>query len=170
MARPRPLYAMAKPPPDAQAQIMGLSRTSPERPQHLLHMTLLGFVDLAVSPPEYVPVLLHVLADFEADPFEVVFDSISERHAVTMRSSKPLVVARAFQMKLVRFLESRNFIEFGRPPPEPHVTINYNRDGKGDQTIIPIGWRVEQILLIESIHGEGRHEPRGVVPLNRLLV
>ena len=166
----RPLYAMAKPPPDVRAQIMTLSRTSKERPEDLLHMTVLAFVDLADFPPVYVPVLWQVLVGFEADPFDVAFDTIVERKGVTLRSSRPLTAARALQRTLVRFLESHNFVEFGRPPPDPHVTISYKGDGRGDQRIDPIGWRVEEILLIESIYGETEHRQRGLVHLNRLLV
>lgn len=165
----RPLYAMAKFLPDVQAKIMALPRASWARPPELLHVTLLPFVDLADMPPEFVPVLLATLSGFEADAFDLVFDTIMERQGVTLRSSKPLSAARAFQRKLVNFLKSHDFPYFGEAPV-PHLTINYERDGQGDQRIQPIALRIEEVLLIESIYGEGRHEPRGRVHLRKLLL
>lgn len=37
-----PLYVMAKPPPDVQAQIAALPRNDPSRGNHLLHVTLIS--------------------------------------------------------------------------------------------------------------------------------
>ena len=165
----RPLYAMAKFSLEEQARIMALFRASRIRPPDLLHMTLLGFVDLARPPDGFsLSALLATLNGFEANPFDVVFDTIVERKAVTLRSSSPLTAARAFQRKLVDFLKRRGFPYFGEAPV-PHVTINYHGDGRGDQRIDPIAFRIEEVLLIESITGKTQHEPRGRLPLNRLL-
>jgi len=92
-----------------------------------------------------------------------------ERKAVTLRSSRPLTAARAFQRRLVNFLKKQGFPYFFVEAPVPHVTINYHGDGRGDQRIDPIAFRIEEVLLIESIAGKAQHEPRGRLPLNRLL-
>lgn len=37
-------------------------------------------------------------------------------------------------------------------------SLAYRRDGRGDALLPrPIGWRGEEIMLVESIVGEGRH-------------
>ena len=132
-------------------------------------MTLLAFVDLADFPPEFVAVLMKTLAGFEAEAFDVAFDTIVEREAVTLRASKPLSAARALQRRMRDFLKRHDFPWFGGAPV-PHVTLNYHRDGLGDQRIDPIAWRVEEIFLIESIYGATRHEPRGRLPLHRPML
>jgi 2'-5' RNA ligase len=159
----RPLYIMAKPPPDVRDRISTLARTGRDRSPELLHMTLLQFGDLAYLPTEFVPILLSILKEFEADALEFLFDTIVERKAVTLRPSLGSA-GRNLQITLMDFLKSRDFPFFGAAPAV-HVTINYRRDGKGDERIDPIAWRVDEILLIESIHGEARHELRGRVPL-----
>ncbi len=43
----------------------------------------------------------------------------------------------------------------------PHITLAYRSDGRGSETIDPISWSVEDVLLIESVYGEGRHIEHG---------
>lgn len=50
-----PLYIMAKPPPEVQAQIAALPRNDPGRGSHLLHVTLISLYDLHYAPPEWLP-------------------------------------------------------------------------------------------------------------------
>jgi 2'-5' RNA ligase len=50
-----PLYVMAKPPPEVQAQIAALARNDPGRGADLLHVTLLSLFDLHYAPPEWLP-------------------------------------------------------------------------------------------------------------------
>lgn len=165
----RPLYAMAKPPPDILAQLSALPRRSRERPSDLLHVTLLAFVDLADWPPEFMPLLGEILSGFEADAFDIMFDRIVERRAVTLRSSRPLKPARAFQRQLMDFLKSQGFRWFGAAPV-PHLTVNYHGDGLGDEPTAPIAWRVEEVLLIESFYGKARHEVRGRLRLRQPML
>ena len=50
-----PLYIMAKPPPEVQAQIAALPRNDPGRGPDLLHVTLISLYDLHYAPPEWLP-------------------------------------------------------------------------------------------------------------------
>jgi len=50
-----PLYVMAKPPPEVQAQIAALPRNDPGRGPDLLHVTLISLYDLYYAPPEWLP-------------------------------------------------------------------------------------------------------------------
>ena len=50
-----PLYVMAKPPPEVQAQIAALPRNDPRRGPDLLHVTLISLYDLHYAPPEWLP-------------------------------------------------------------------------------------------------------------------
>lgn len=54
--------------------------------------------------------------------------------------------------------------------PEPHITINYRGDRLGSQTfgalkLPPIGWTVDEIILMESVVGKTTHVEHGRWPL-----
>ena len=165
---PRCLYMMAKPPRGPLSRVAGLARKDARRPD-LAHVTLLPFVDLRDGTGEFVFDLLARMRGFGPDAFHLAFDRIVERQCVTLRSGKMLQGARRFQRTLIGHLRERGFEYFGKSP-EPHLTINYHRDGRGNEVIEPISWRVEEVLLIESVYGQSRHIEHGCWPLNPLLV
>jgi len=49
--------------------------------------------------------------------------------------------------------------------PEPHVTINYAGDRLRGGKMAPIGWTVDEILLVESVVGRATHIAHGRWPL-----
>lgn len=159
------LYVMAKPPPDVQAQIAALPRNDPSRAPHLLHVTLISLYDLHYAPPEWLPATIAALDTFAAAPFPLRFDRIENRKAVTLRTRDPLAGARAFQKALVHHLLAAKAPIMDGTTPEPHVTINYRGDRLGAQTIAPIGWTVDEIILTESIVGKTTHVEHGRWPL-----
>jgi RNA 2',3'-cyclic 3'-phosphodiesterase len=165
----RPLYLQIKPAPDAAARIAALTRNDPGRDAGLLHMTVLALVDLTEWSDEFIPAFHRTMEGFEAGVFDVQFDRIVERKAVTLRASRRQKGALALQWLLRAHFEARDFRFFGKAP-DPHVTINYKGDGKGNETIAPLGWTVEEILLVESVHGETRHVEHGRWPLRRRLL
>lgn len=128
MALRRPLYVMAKPPAEIQAQIMALPRTLQVRPQELLHVTFLSFANLAHLIPGYLPGIKAFLAGFEADAFHIAFDMIVERKAVTLRASRRMSAALAFQRELIDHLRKQGLGDIVEGPI-PHLTINYVGDG-----------------------------------------
>lgn len=156
--RPRnPLYLMAKPPPDIAARIAALPRNDAGRGPELLHVTLMLLFDLAAAPPGWLPAAIAALDSFAAAPFPLAFDRIENRKAVTLRARAPLPEARAFQQSLVRHLLAHRAPLMLGTTPEPHVTINYRGDRLGSQKIEPIGWTVDEILLVESVVGKTTH-------------
>ena len=51
-----------------------------------------------------------------------------------------------------------------RPRPrdfEPHLTLLRDRIAAPEEFIEPVSWRVQEFVLLDSIHGEGRHEVLG---------
>lgn len=157
----RPLYVMAKPPPDVAARIAALPRNDPKRPPALLHVTLALLFDLAVAPPEWLPAVIAALDGFAGHAFPLAFDRIEERKAVTLRTRDPLVEARAFQAALIRHLLARRAPIGLATTPVPHLTINYRGDGKGAQKIETVGWTVAELLLVESVVGKTTHVEHG---------
>lgn len=162
MVRARnPLYIFAKPSAAARAAIFDLPRNDPGRRPELLHATLLSLFDLHHAPPDWLPRMTAALDAFDGAAFPLAFDRIECRKAVTLRTRAPLAEARAFQAALLRqLLEQRAPLMLGTAP-EPHVTINYRGDRLGTQRIAPIGWTVDEILLVESIVGKATHIEHG---------
>lgn len=156
-----PLYIMTKPPPEAQARIVALPRNDPKRGPDLLHVTLLSLFDLHVAPPDWLPAVIAALDVFDGAAFPLAFDRIECRKAVTLRTRAPLPEARAFQAALVQHLLKHRAPLMLGTTPEPHLTINYGGDRLGAQKIAPIGWTVEDILLVESVVGQTRHIVHG---------
>lgn len=152
-----PLYVMAKPPPEVAARIAALPRNDLERGPELLHVTLLSLFDLHYAPPDWLPAVIAALDSFERAAFPLVFDRIENRKAVTLRTRAPLTEARALQAALLRHLLERRVPLMLGTTPEPHLTINYRGDRLGSQKIVPIGWPVESILLVESVVGKASH-------------
>ncbi|PQM28680.1 hypothetical protein CVO77_09605 [Sphingopyxis lindanitolerans] len=160
-----PLYVMAKPPPEVQAQIAALPRNDPGRGPHLLHVTLISLYDLHHAPPAWLPATIAALDSFVAAPFPLAFDRIENRKAVTLRTREPLAEARAFQKALVNHLLREKAPIMDGTTPEPHITINYRGDRLGTQilgkTMPPIGWTVDEIILTESVVGQTTHVDHG---------
>lgn len=152
----RPLYLMVKPPAEIAARIDALSRNDRRRGVDLLHMTLAAFGDLAEAPAGFLELVIRGLDDFDAGAFAVRFDRIECRKATTLRSSLPLVAAWDFQRRLAEYFTQHGFTAFNLPT-ETHVTIDYRGDGMGAEAIAPIAWTVAEVMLVESVTGEGRH-------------
>lgn len=165
----RPLYLQVKPAPAAASRIAALPRNDPGRGAELLHMTVFALVDLAEWAEDFIPMFHRTMEGFDAGVFDVQFDRIVERQAVTLRASKRQKGAQALQWLLRAHFEARDFRFFGAAP-DPHVTINYKADGQGNEAIRPIGWTVEDIILVESVYGQARHIEHGRWPLRPRLL
>ena len=149
--------------------IGALPRNDPGRGPDLLHVTLISLYDLRYAPPEWLPATIAALDGFAAAPFPLRFDRIENRKAVTLRTRDPLAEARAFQKALVNHLLREKAPIMDGTTPEPHLTINYRGDRQGSETLgkktPPIGWTVDEIILMESIVGKTTHVEHGRWPL-----
>ncbi|MDF7777744.1 2'-5' RNA ligase family protein [Sphingomonas sp. AOB5] len=156
-----PLYVMAKPPPEVQAQIVALPRNDSGRGPELLHVTLASLFDLHYAQPQWLGQVIAALDTLQAPAFPLEFDRIENRKAVTLRTRAPLAEARAFQAALVRHLLTHKAPMMLGTTPEPHVTINYHGDRLNAQKMPVIGWIVDEILLVESVVGKTEHRLHG---------
>ncbi|WP_293990536.1 2'-5' RNA ligase family protein [Sphingomonas sp.] len=160
-----PLYVMAKPPPDVAARVAALPRNDSGRGPELLHVTLMKLFDLYRAPPDWLPQVIAALDRFEGVAFPLRFDRIENRKAVTLRTRDPLAEARAFQASLVRHLVEHRAPMMLGTTPEPHLTINYAGDRLRGAKTPPVGWTVDEILLVESQVGKATHIVHGRWPL-----
>lgn len=152
---PKPVYFMAKPDDIGrtklcrQRQLSGIdNHYDPSR----FHVTLLPLGDARHLTPELLARIDHAVAALSAGPFSLLFDRI---FGSTLRGSA-MRDAQLFQRELVRWLRA-----YGVPVPpylfRPHVSLAYGDPTSRAEPVAPIGWRVEELLLVESVHGEGRH-------------
>lgn len=159
---------MSKPPVQERATVARMARYPKGRNPGLLHLTILALGDLA-GRPELLRRFLGLMDGFSACTFHVRFDRIAESGVVALSSRNQLKGAVEFQRQLTQFLRRGDFTSFGKPP-KPHMTLRYKRDGMGNEAITPVGWRVDEILLIESLAGKATHIERGRWQLEPLLI
>lgn len=151
----RPLYLFAKPP---QAMLPGLARLRAEfgiESRYAIDRLHSTFLPLGESNPETIATARGILRGFHADPFEVAFDHVE---GATLKPRKGLRGPGVFQRAL-----ARHFAVSGFPLPDYdfglHLNLDYGSPSDRRASITPLGWTVEEILLIES--GHGRHIVHG---------
>lgn len=159
-------YLMAKPPAVLAGTIAALDRAR-DYDAARLHITLARLGEARDLPPAGLLWLAALLDRAALSTFRVVFDRIAEgERVVALTGAEPMRGAVRAQRGLLRLLSAKGVPTFGPDPFRPHVTIRYRPDGRGTEAIDPISWRVDQILLVESVVGAGRHVEHGRWPLH----
>ena len=164
MTGDRPLSFVIKPPAEPALAIdrqRRLRRIDRRYGIERLHSTVLPLWDDREVSEARLDELTRAATSLCAEPFPVAFDTLDRNALVGAAATRGL---RAFRKNLVRHLIALGF----RVPDyasRPHVSLVYGTDATRKIAIPPIGWQVEEFLLIRSIHGEGRHELLGRWPL-----
>jgi 2'-5' RNA ligase len=160
----RPIYLMFKPSPakareiESRRRILGIeSNYGHER----FHITALPIGDARHLSSAQLEQLNQALARFHAEPFDIGFDRLKGNALV---GGKAMGAVRRFQARLVEHLITCGWPVFDYAF-HPHLSLTYGAWQERNIAIPPIGWRVEELLLIKSIQGQGRHEPLGAWPL-----
>jgi 2'-5' RNA ligase len=132
-----------------------------------LHVTLqhLGdFVDQI--PPSLVPTATVAAAIVKMQPFDVAFDRIGgTRGPFLLRASDNSMALRVFRQALSTALITAGLRRWVDPVFNPHLTLSYDFSDVPEQSIDPIGWTVQEFVLIESLLGEHQHVERGRWPI-----
>ncbi len=155
----RPLYLMVKPTADALLQLacqraaLGIDAGSYSLDR--LHST---FVRLGETSPATLDLARLALDGLHAEPFPIGFDSVDGN---LLKGCKGLSALNAFQRRLANHMLAR-----GCPVIAHnfwlHLCLTYTDPVPVRRLrIAPISWTVEEIQLIESVHGQGRHVTHG---------
>ncbi|MBO9622208.1 MAG: hypothetical protein J7500_05800 [Sphingomonas sp.] len=123
-----------------------------------LHSTLLP---LGESTPTKIEAAHHALRDLDAQPFEVIFDRVEGSTLKPRRGLRaPGTIQRAIAGRLAAFGLSLPAYKFAL-----HMNLAYGQHSDRRAALQPLSWIVDEILLIESVNGQGRHIDRGRWPL-----
>jgi len=131
-----------------------------------LRLTLFMLGDFDRAPPDLIARVKDALSDSFIPSCRIVLDTLAGgAGSALLASSQNLSGARRVQ-SLVAGLLARAGIA---PAPgwrfSPHVTLLHDHGYCGHWPIDPIRWTAEEIVLIESLVGRGRHIAHAVLPL-----
>ena len=160
-----PLYLFAALPADVRGHVAASNDLDAARGgrtpvgEGRLHITLAA-LDAIDAPQDYLVQLIGwIMATIPPFAFRVAFDEliVSARSAL-LRASDPLHGARAAQAHVAGMLRDYG-VDLPKPAmPVPHVTLGYGyREPLGVRGIDAISWLVEELVLVRSIVGAGRH-------------
>lgn len=145
----RPLYIFAKPPPAKLPDLARLRAWLGIESRYALDRLHSTFLALGESTPETIDAARAVLEAFNAEPFRVAFDHVE---GVTLKPCKGQRAPGDFQRALARRFAISGFrlpaYGFGL-----HLNLDYGTVSNRRAAIAPLGWPVDQILLIESAYG-----------------
>jgi hypothetical protein len=147
--RQRPLYIFAKPPVAKLSELRRLRASLAIESRYSLDRVHCTFLMLGESEDARIDAARDALAAFHAEPFEVAFDHID---GATLKPRKGLRGPGLFRRAL-----ARHFVRSGLALPDYsfglHLNLDYPPASDRRATIPPLGWIVEEILLVESSYG-----------------
>lgn len=133
-------------------------RVGPRR----LHVTLNILDDWETRPTHLLDAMVRIGGEIAAAPFRVVFDWLNgSPRSVVLRPSERIGALYAFQQRLAAELfqagiPSRAGVRFS-----PHLTLVHRGRPDIDEPAMPVSWRVEEFVLIESLVGWTEHRVYG---------
>jgi len=170
------LYFALQPPPDVAAEALarlGAARISgrPVAPGRL-HVSLKKLGDFKRPPAPMIPKAMEAVAAIRARPFVVEFNRLGTwtradpPRPVVLWGDEGVIGVEDLYATLHKALARADMAP--RRPPEfaPHMTLVYDHAEVRETFVEPVRWTVDEFVLIHAVHGEGRHEVVGRVPLN----
>jgi 2'-5' RNA ligase len=166
--------------PDAEARSMAVDATQRQMDAHALsggrvpprrlHATLYLLGDYEDVPHELLRLAKEVGGRIEMAPFGVGFDRIGSlggagMGGLALTGSVELKALRQFQRTLATTMEAAGIGHQIRKRFNPHVSLLYCQQHVVREPIAPIRWRVDELVLIESLVGHGKHIDVGNWPL-----
>jgi 2'-5' RNA ligase len=166
------LFLAVRPDAAATARIAALARRLREehgahgRPldDARLHVTLQFFGGFAGLPRSLITAIERVVDGIELRAFEVVFDHVASfdgggrRRPWVLRGSEDgLAHLHALHAALGRGFAAAGVRVEGHARYVPHLTLLYGDRALPRQTIDPIAWTVRELVLVDSLVGQGMH-------------
>lgn len=126
---------------------------------HRLHVTTWLFPDHDVLPSGLAKRAMRAVDDMTLRAFHVVFDRVAgDATGLRLVANEPIRGYAAFQHDLAAAMTRAGL----SPRPgwrfSPHMTLRYGGRQHVDEEVLGIGWRAEELVLIDSVLGAHRHE------------
>jgi 2'-5' RNA ligase len=166
------VFFAVRPDADAAQQAHQLARTRrglggwitpPER----LHVSLTHVASGPEIPSAVVARALDAAATIAARPFLLAFNRLATwggkpgDRCVVLWGDEGVAGATGLQAALHRALTTAGVVRPAQAAFEPHLTLLRKQRDAPPEFIPPLRWWVREFLLIDSVHGEGRHEVLG---------
>ncbi|UXU76551.1 MULTISPECIES: 2'-5' RNA ligase family protein [unclassified Paracoccus (in: a-proteobacteria)] len=164
---PHFLLLLAVPPPIVAARIEAAWRSIGRRERfrgHTLHMTILPLWRRQAAEPELIEAVRAALAPLSFPAFDLRLDRLTT-FGPQRRRTRPLVLtcsqphpqADALAQECWRLLTAAG-LGVACHNVTAHVTLAFGRPLRPDPIAVPpILWRVDELRLIDSLQGQGRH-------------
>ena len=135
--------------------------SKPPRAEHL-HLTLNILDDFPGFPEQVAERLIEVGAAVAADPFGVTLDEAAgSTRSIALRPRRRNVALHALSQRIGAALSDAGIAQRESYRFSPHLTLSYRSGQPFSRTIEPIGWRVDEFVLVHSLVGRTRHEVLG---------
>ncbi len=149
------------------ALVEGLRRrhglVAPAFPPERYHVTLYGLGVYEAAPAAVLEGARAAAEAIAIPPFDVELSHVVSWGRGQGKRTLVLVggegVAGLEQVRAELEIEVPRLLPDLKPPPpfNPHMTVLYDPRVVAEEAIEPIRWRVDELVLVDSLHGRGRH-------------
>lgn len=173
------LYFALQPPPEAAAQALALANAvrakhrlsgKPGLPARL-HVSL-NHVGVFKRPPgPVVGKALEAVQTVSARPFVVQFNrmgswGVDAERPIVLWGDEGVIGVNALYSTIHKAMRRLEMAPRREAEIAPHMTLLRDKAEIPETFIEPVSWTVEEFVLIHAVHGEGRFDVVGRVPLN----
>jgi 2'-5' RNA ligase len=161
------LFFAVRPSADAARRILRLRTAGPRVREDLLHITLNHLGDYHGLPPGVVAQAREAGDAIIAAPFPIAFNRVMnfKRGIAVLSGDADIDGVAAFQRTLGAAMARAGLGRVVERGFTAHVTISYDDPEIDERTVDPIGWTVDELLLIHSLIGRTEHRVIGRWPL-----
>ena len=161
MARFHNLFFALRPPVSVAAEIDRLRQAhrlpGPWLSRERLHVPVLSLGKHPVLPLRLIDHVSELLSEETLPGCHVAFDQlVNGRRSISVNSSRSLHDIERLQARLASCLTSAQ-VPSEHSRSGPHITLGYNATAKPVRTIKPLKWTASELVLIDSLWGEGKH-------------
>lgn len=139
------------------------------------HVTLFHLGDHLELRADIVSAAQAAAESLVAAPFDVAFDRVASFRGrarnlpFVLRADEGaecIAALVAYQKTLGDALKKNGLAKWVRTQFTPHVTLMYDDQAVAEQLVEPIGWTVNELVLVHSLLGEKKHVPLARWPLS----
>jgi 2'-5' RNA ligase len=174
------VYFALQPPPEAQAQALALAHAArgkhrlsgkPSLPERL-HVSLNNLGAFKRPPGPVVAKALEAVEAVVARPFVIQFNRMGSwgvgdgDRPIVLWGDEGVIGAGALYSTIHQAMRRLDMAPRREIEIVPHMTLLRDKAAMPETFIEPVSWRVEAFVLIHAVHGEGRFDVVGRVPLS----